>query len=51
MTSLRFLDIKVAYPGSLGPTPPKGYCFLIDDFGNWLTDDNGVFLVVPETGV
>lgn len=46
------LDIRAAYAGSLGfGSPPKGWLFLIDNQGNYLTDDNGVFLIVPEAGV
>lgn len=48
----RLFDLRRSYPGSLGfGVPPKGFLFLIDEGGNYLTDDDGVFLIVPEVGV
>lgn len=43
----RGLSVTFAYPGILGFVPPAGFVFLIDEFGFYLTDDDGVFLVVP----
>jgi len=44
--------VNVAYPGNITPFPlqsPPGFVFLIDGEGNYLTDDNGNYLIVPET--
>jgi hypothetical protein len=30
------------------PTLPSGYLFLVDDSGNYITDDDGNFIIVPE---
>lgn len=43
------LAVSFAYPGTLGydfPDPPPGFVYLVDDEGTYITDDNGVFLVV-----
>lgn len=43
------LNVSFAYPGTLGydfPDPPPGFVYLVDDEGTYITDDNGVFLVV-----
>jgi hypothetical protein len=43
------LNTQIAYPGKLGggiPQAPSGYAFLVDDAGNVLTDDAGVYLIV-----
>jgi hypothetical protein len=43
---------RIAYPGNITPFPvpsPPGFVLLIDNEGNYLTDDNGNYLIVPET--
>lgn len=44
--------IQTAYPGNITPFPLKnvpGFVYLIDGEGNYLTDDNGAFLMVAAT--
>lgn len=46
-------NLSVAYPGTLGdglPEPPYGYQFVVDENGNYLTDNLGNYLVVPWNG-
>lgn len=46
------LNVQTAYPGKLGPQviqAPAGFVFLIDGEGNYLTDDQGNYLMIPES--
>lgn len=46
-------NLNVAYPSTLGddlPEPPFGYCFITDDDGAYLLDDNNYYLVVEWNG-
>lgn len=49
MRSFYSLNLSVAYPWTLGDEliAPSGWVFLIDDIGNYLTDEAGLFLIVP----
>lgn len=50
MVSMKLLNLRVAYLGGLGfPPPPQGYAYLIDDAGNYLTDDDNNLLIVEAT--
>lgn len=39
-------DAEYAYPGILGYVAPPGQVFLIDEYGDYLTDDDGLLLTV-----
>lgn len=30
----------------VGPVPPEGFAFVVDDEGNYLVDDDGTYLTV-----
>jgi hypothetical protein len=54
MTRSRFIKqldrnyrVVEAFSGAVTFNPPAGFVFLVDDIGNYLTDDNGAFLVAP----
>jgi hypothetical protein len=55
MTRSRFIKqlnrnyrVVDAFSGAVTFTPPAGFVFLVDDIGNFLIDDDGAYVVVPE---
>ena len=52
MTGTGLYKVAIAFPGNILPYPleaPEGFVFLVDHEGAYLTDDDGLFLVVRAT--